>query len=180
MIFKIDEAQIKPAKAAHELFMVNLGALLLVGPMSVFLGIGRLGIVIPILVSLLFFLYTYFKTQRLAGSAPWFVAIHWRQAMRNYRLLAIGFALTVVFLLISWGLDQEVDPHSPSHFLSFALTRIGVMPALIMVFACFVIENGALNQVLRHEVPDKLVKAYPPPSGVNEKAFPEEQESRIQ
>jgi hypothetical protein len=33
-----------------------------------------------------------------------------------------------------------------------------------MIFACFVIENGALNQVLRREVPDKLVAAYPPPA----------------
>jgi hypothetical protein len=163
MIFDIEEAQIKPAKAAHELFMVNLGSLLLLGPMAVFLGIGRLGIVLPILVSLLFILYTYLKTRRLDASAPWFVQVHWRQALRNYRLLAIGFALTLVFLLASWGLEQSLDPHSPSHFLAVALTRIGVMPTLIMIFACFVIENGALNQVLRHEVPDKLVKLFPPP-----------------
>lgn len=170
MIFEIDEAQIKPAKAAHELFMVNLGALLLLGPMAVFLGIGRLGIVIPILVSLLFILYTYLKTQRVSRDGPWFVQVHWRQALRNYRLLLIGFALTLVFLLASWGLEQLIDPHSPSHFLPFALTRIGVMPALIMIFVCFVIENGALNQVLRHEVPDKLVKLFPPPPGVQPKS----------
>lgn len=171
MIFDIDEAQIKPAKAAHELFMINLGALLLLGPMAVFLGIGRLGIVLPMLVSLLFMLYTYLKIHSLDGSAPWFVQVHWRQALRNYRLLAIGFALTLVFLLASWGLEQELDPHSPSHFLAVALTRIGVMPTLIMIFACFVIENGALNQVLRHEVPDKLVERFPPPPEVQRKSL---------
>jgi hypothetical protein len=96
--------------------------------------------------------------------------MHWRLALRNYRLLAIGFALTLLFLLISWGLEQSLDPHSPSHFLAVALTRIGVMPTLVMIFACFVIENGALNQVLRHEVPDKLVKAYPPPAGLETKS----------
>lgn len=164
MIFKIDEAQIKPAKAAHELFMVNLGALLLIGPVAVFLGIGRLGIVLPILVSLLFILYTYLKTRRLESTGEWFVLVHWRQALRNYRLLGIGFTLTLVFLLISWGLELSLDPHSPSHFLAVALTRIGVMPTLIMIFVCFVIENSALNQVIRHEVPDKLVAAYPPPA----------------
>jgi hypothetical protein len=166
MIFEIDEAQIKPAKAAHELFMVNLGALLLLGPMAVFLGIGRLGIVLPILVSLGFILYTFLKTRRLSREAPWFVQMHWRLALRNYRLLVIGFVLTLLFLLLSWGLEQSLDPHSPSHFLAVALTRIGVMPTLVMIFVCFVIENSALNQVLRHEVPDKLVASYPPPSQI--------------
>ena len=170
MIFDIDEALIKPAKAAHELFMVNLGSLLLLGPMAVFLGIGRLGIVLPILVSLLFILYSYLKSRRLTQNGPWFVRMHWLLALRNYRLLGIGYALTLLFLLFSWGLEQSLDPHSPSHFLAVALTRIGVMPTLIMIFACFVIENGALNQVLRHEVPDKLVKAYPPPADVEKKS----------
>lgn len=169
MIFDIDEALIKPAKAAHELFMVNLGTLLLLGPMAIFLGIGRLGIVVPILVSLLFILYTYLKHRSLAQRGAWFVRMHWQLALRNYRLLGIGFVLTLLFLLLSWGLEQAIEPHSPSHFLAVALTRIGVMPTIIMIFACFVIENGALNQVLRHEVPDKLVKAYPPPPDVAEK-----------
>ncbi len=166
MVVDIDEAQIKPAKAAHELFMVNLGMLLLLGPMAIFLDIGRMGIVLPILVSLLFILYAWRRSLHLARSGPWFVHVHWRLALRNYRLLVIGFALTLIFLLISWGLEQAIDPQSPSHFLAVALTRIGVMPTIILIFACFVIENGALNQVLRHEVPERLVKAYPPPPEV--------------
>lgn len=169
MLFDIDESLIKPAKAAHELFMVNLGTLLLLGPMSIFLGIGRLGILLPILVSLLFILYTFQKTRRLAADGAWFVRMHWLLALRTYRLLAIGFALTLLFLLLSWGLEQSLEPHSPSHFLAVALTRIGVMPTIIMIFVCLVIENSALNQVLRHEVPDKQVKAYPPPPEVKAK-----------
>lgn len=169
MVVDIDEAQIKSAKAAHELFMVNLGTLLLLGPMAIFLGIGRMGIVLPILVSLLFIFYTWYRCRSLVLSGPWFAYVHWILALRNYRLLAIGFALTLLFLLISWGLERSLDPHSPSHFLAIALTRIGVMPTIVMIFACFVIENGALNQVLRHEAPDRLVKAYPPPPDVVKK-----------
>ncbi len=166
MVVDTDDTLIRPAKAAHELFMVNLGTLLLLGPMAIFLGIGRMGIVLPILVSLLFILYTWIRSLSLARSGPWFVHVHWRLALRNYRLLAIGFAMTLLFLLISWTLERSLDPHSPTHFLAVALTRIGVMPTIIMIFACFVIENGALNQVLRHEVPDRLANTYPPPPGV--------------
>ncbi len=166
MVVDIDEALVKPAKAAHELFMVNLGSLLLLGPMAILLGIGRLGIVLPIIVSLLFILFTWMRSRSLAQSGPWFVHMHWRLALHNYRLLIIGFALTLLLLFISWGLEQTLDPHSPSHFLAIALTRIGVMPTIIMIFACFVIENGALNQVLRHEVPDRMIGFFPPPPGV--------------
>jgi hypothetical protein len=41
-----------------------------------------------------------------------------------------------------------------------ALTRIGVMPTIIMVFACFVIGNGGLNQALRGEIADKHRQRY--------------------
>ncbi|MGM0593814.1 MAG: hypothetical protein ACQETD_04685 [Pseudomonadota bacterium] len=166
MVFDIPQEQLKAARSAHELFMVNLGALLLLGPLSIFLGIGRGAILIPMAVSALFVLYTWRRGRRLAESGDWFVAVHWRAALRNYRWLFIGFALTVVFLLISWALESSLDPHSPTHFVAVALSRIGVMPTLVMLFASFVIGNGGLNQVLRHEVPDRLVAAFPPPEGI--------------
>jgi len=169
MVFDIPDDQVKAARSAHELFMVNLGALLLLGPLSIFMGIGRLGIVIPMVVSVLFMLYTLKRSRRLTEQGSWFVAMHWRMALRNYRGLFIGFALTIIFLLISWGLELSLDEHSPSHFVAVALTRIGVMPTLIMIFASFVIGNGGLNQVLRHEVPDKFAEAFPPPDSVKRK-----------
>lgn len=169
MVFDIPQPELRSARAAHELFMVNLGALLLLGPASIFLGIGRIAILIPLAISLIFMLIIRQRSRTLAAEGPWFVAMHWRMALGNFRGLFIGFALTLVFLLISWGLELAIDPHSPSHFVAVALTRIGVMPTLIMIFASFVIGNNALNQVLRHEVPDKLTAAFPPPESVRKK-----------
>jgi len=169
MVFDIPQAELRAARAAHELFMVNLGAMLLLGPLSIFLGIGRIAIIIPIGVSVLFMLYMLKRERQLRAEGPWFAAMHWRLALRNFRWLFAGFALTAVFLLISWAVELSIDPHSPSHFVAVALTRIGVMPTLIMIFACFVMGNGGLNQVLRHEVPDKLVAAFPPPADVQTK-----------
>jgi hypothetical protein len=163
MVFEIEPAEIRAAKAAHELFMVNLGALLLLGPMAIFIDIGRLGLLLPLLFSAAFALYTYLKIPR---AASWYVAMHWRLALRNYRWLFIGFAITGLLLLASWGVEISIHTNSPSQFLAVALIRIGVMPSIIMVFVCFVMENGALNQALRHEVPEWLVKAFPPPASV--------------
>lgn len=161
MQFEVGQDEIKHAKAAHELFMVNLGTHLLLGPMGIFLSIGRLGILLPIFVSFLFIAYTLQRSRKLDTQQGYFVSLHWKLALRNYRFLLIGYGLTLLLLGVSWLVEMLVDPASPNRFLSVALTRIGVMPTIIMVFACFVIENGALNQVLRGELPDGLVKRYP-------------------
>ncbi len=163
MAFRLEPSEVRAAKAAHELFMVSLGALLLLGPMSIFLGIGRLAILIPLLFSLAFVLYTYLKISR---APSWFIAMHWRLAFHNYRWLFVGYAITVLMLLVSWLVESNSSAGSPSQFLAVALIRIGVMPTVIMVFACFVIENGALNQALRHEVTERLVEAFPPPESL--------------
>ena len=164
MAFKLEPSEVRSAKAAHELFMVSLGALLLLGPMSIFLGIGRLAILIPLLFSSAFVLYTYLKIPR---AHSWFIQMHWRLAFRNYRWLFIGYASTVLMLLVSWLVEFNSSADSPSQFLAMALIRIGVMPTIIMVFACFVMENGALNQALRHEVPERLQQAFPPPQALS-------------
>jgi hypothetical protein len=169
MVFDISQTELKAARAAHELFMVTLGVLLLLGPLSIFLGIGRIAILIPLSVSLLFMLYIRQRSRRITKTGSWFVAMHWRAALGNFRWLYIGFALTLFFLLISWVLEITIDPHSPSHFVAVAVTRIGVMPTIIMIFACFVMGNNGLNQVIRHEVPDKLAAVFPPPSELSRK-----------
>lgn len=158
MAYEVAPEELRTAKAAHELFMVNLGGLLLIGPMTIFIGIGRLGLFIPLLFSLLFTLYTYRKVGTVGS---WFATLHWRLALRNYHWLYLGFAITALLLLISWGIESSASANSPSQFLAMALIRIGVMPTIIMVFACFVMENGALNQALRHEVPERLAEDYP-------------------
>ena len=163
MAFTIEQSEIKPAKAAHELFMVGLGALLLLGPLAIFSGLGRVALLLPVLLSSAFVFYTY---SRISRATSWFVEMHWRQALRNYRWLFVGYGITAVLLFVSWLVESSVSADSPSQFLAVALVRIGVMPAIIMVFASFVIGNGALNQALRHEVAEPLVKAFPPPAVV--------------
>ena len=161
MAFVIDQFEVKAAQAAHELFMINLGALLLLGPMAIFLGIGRISMIIPLLFSAVFVLYTYVKITR---ARSWFIEVHWRLALRNYRWLFLGYGITTLLLLVSWLVELTSSTGSPGQFLAMALIRIGVMPTIIMVLACFVMENGALNLVLRHEVPERMLKSFPPPA----------------
>lgn len=160
MVFAIEPSEIKTAKGAHDAFMIHLGALLLLGPLSIFLGIGPVAIAVPLLFSTGFVLYTRF---RVSHASSWYVEMHWRLALRNYRWLFLGYTITTLLLLLSWLVESTSSSGSPDQLLAVALIRIGVMPTIVMVLVCFVVENGALNQALRHEVPDWLIKSFPPP-----------------
>jgi hypothetical protein len=48
-------------------------------------------------------------------------------------------------------------------------SRIGIMPTFVLVVINFVLESGSIYQAGRGEVPDGMLKRYPPPEGVSER-----------
>jgi hypothetical protein len=50
------------------------------------------------------------------------------------------------------------------HIIWTALTRIALMPTLIMVMVTAVMEFGGAAQAAKREVPDKLAAKFPPPA----------------
>lgn len=123
--------------------MVGIGIQLLLGPVALFVDLGRWGIALPLAVWMLFWLMT---RQRLNRSQPPFVAAHWRLALRRYTIMAIGYGITVALLLLSYLIEASVTGHSPQQLLAVALIRIGVMPAIIALFVSLVVGNGGLSQ----------------------------------
>lgn len=158
----IAQSQRQAAKTPHELFMVNLGAHLLLGPLVIFLGLGRLGLLVPVALSGLFIAYNVSRLQRFGADMSAFVKAHWRQALQRYRLLLIAYALSALLLGGAWLLGLAIEADSPQKFLPLALTRIGVMPTLVMVLVCLVLENSALGQALRGEWPDRRAVSSTP------------------
>ncbi|MBF0471189.1 MAG: hypothetical protein HQL48_07405 [Gammaproteobacteria bacterium] len=161
--FTVSEEERRQARKPHDLFMISLGGQLLLGPAAIFLEIGRIALLLPLSFSLLFFLWSWRESKRCEQGKSWFVASHWRLALSRYRLLYIGYAITTLFLLLGWLLSVTIDPHSPQKFLAVALTRIGVMPTIIMVLVTLVMENMGLNMAQQGELPQKMVDRYPPP-----------------
>lgn len=166
MRFAVDEAVRRRAKGAHELFMINLGLFhLLLGPAALFLGIGLKGLLLPLTFSASMMLYMLLRCQRSQdGTEHWFTALHWRLAVRRNRWLLLGYTLTGTILLGGWLLTLGVDRESTRHILVTVITRIAVMPTIILVLVCFVMENSALNMALGGELPDTLLKRFPAPA----------------
>ena len=164
MELQVEERTRKAAKSPHELFMINLAVFhLLLGPGAIIL-IGGGALALPVALSSLVILFTWWRGRALEHEgAPWFVVVHWKLALRRYRILLIGYLLTAIILgaglLVGMGAASQVS----RDMLFTIFSRFGAMPTVLAVFVCLVLESSALYQATGGQVPDKLAERYPPP-----------------
>ena len=172
MLFEIDEKVRRRGRAPHELSMINLmffnlllGAgtvVLLLTKADIVQSIGNWGFALPLLASLSVIVFIHIKAQQTAQHEPWFVAAHWRLAMQRSRLLLIAYSVTGLFIaggiLIASGADKNMQD-----IVITIASRIGAVPTLLTVMVSFVLESGSIYQAGRGEVPDGIVKRFPPP-----------------
>jgi len=148
------------AKVPHNLFMLNLALFhLLMTPAIIAAGVGELGILLPLALSLMVMAYTWRRAN--AGGDPPFVCAHWQLALRHYRLLLIAYALTAVLLLLGWLLTLGSADANMRDILQTVLLRIAVMPVVLMVMVNFYLESSAIFQATNGEVPDSARKRCP-------------------
>jgi hypothetical protein len=174
MFFPVDTATRRQAKSAHELAMVNLllvNLLMLIALLAgSFLQKGSplanyklLGVLIPLLVSLVILVFTFVKAGKVAAQGRWFVAAHWRLAFARYKILLIAYTLGAGLIGVGWVLSTAQKTHGMQDLMFVALQRVAIAPVLIILMVLIMLESGALYQAGRGEVPDGLVKKFPPP-----------------
>lgn len=161
MIFDVEESVRKRAKTPHELSMINLvGCHLIAAPASIVLDIGYLGFLIPLLLSLSVIGFIWYRTGVGAATADWFVSAHWRLSANRTRILLIGYTVSAVILGMAM---LATSGSAKGDIMMVAISRVAVVPTLITVMICFVLESGSIYQAGRGEVPDGIVKRMPPP-----------------
>ena len=193
MLFEVDEGACKQAKTPHELAMVNLivfnlliGVALLAGSMaqpdSSIARYKWLAVSAPLAISLAIMALTWLRSRRIQGM-PWLVAAHWRLAGSRYRMLLAAYLVcggVLSFALLGGqspaSIEAQIRDLPPtmqemerrklqSQDMSSAVwARIGVVPLLLTVMVCIMLESGAIYQAGRGEVPDSLIKRFPPPA----------------
>ena len=162
MYLEVDMATAKKAKAPHELFMINLLLFhLLMTPAAIFLGIGTWGLLLPLGLSLGVMAYSWRRSQR-AEQEHRMVMLHWKLAMSRYRILLVGYGVTAAILLLGFLLTLTMDEGSMRHIIFTVITRIGVVPLVVMVFILAFLESSGLSMAGNHEVPDNLYQRYFP------------------
>jgi len=156
------DAEVNQAKFTHNLFVTGLFLFdLMMTPAVIVLKIGMIGLVIPLLCSCLLIAYIYLRSRK---NSNWFAEMHWKLAYTRGLWLLTGYAISAMLILMAWLISRTTQDHSMQHILWTALTRIALMPTLILVMITAVLEAGAIGQATKREVPDKLAASFPPPA----------------
>lgn len=156
------DIEIKQAKFPHNLFVTGLFLFdLMMTPAVIVLKIGMIGLTIPLLCSGLLIAYIYLRSLK---ATSWFVDMHWKLAYSRGLWLLMGYAISAALILVAWLISLSTHDHNMQHIIWTALTRIALMPTLILVMVTAVLEASAIAQVTKREVPDKLAANFPPPA----------------
>ena len=165
MKFSPTDAEKKRARWAHDIFVLNILFFhLLLTPATIVMGVGQIGLLLPLTLSGLVIAFIYYRGRK---DPSWFVEAHWRLSFNRCKLLMMGYAGSLLVFGIGWLLTLGMDQESMRNIMFTVFTRIAIMPTLILAMVSTVLEASATSLVSKGEVPDKLVKAFPPPTAVN-------------
>lgn len=154
--------EIKKAQFPHNLFITGLFLFdLLMTPAVLALKIGMIGLLIPLLLSGAMIAFIYLRSKK---TTTWFVDAHWKLSFSRARLLMLGYAISGALIFLAWLVDISMRDPNMGRIVWTALTRVALMPTVILVLACAVMEFGAYAQAGKREVPDKLAAKFPPPA----------------
>lgn len=153
----------KRARWAHDLFVLNIFFFhLLLTPATMVLDIGRAGMLIPLLLSGMVIGTIWYRSRH---AKTWFVAAHWRLAFSRCKLLMIGYAMSFAIFLLAELLTMGMKDANMAEIMLTVITRIAIMPTLILAMVTVVMEASAGGLASKGEVPEKIKKAFPPPAG---------------
>jgi hypothetical protein len=178
MFFATDNATRSKAKSPHELSMINLlliNLLMLIALLAgSFLQKGSaladyklMGVLVPFCISLAIIAYSFSLAGKTAAGGQWFVAAHWKLTTGRYKILLIAYAVGAGLIGIGWLLSQTQQDPGMQELMFLALQRVAIAPILISLMVLIMLESGSLYQAGRGEVPDGMVKRFPPPADLS-------------
>jgi hypothetical protein len=154
--------EVKKAQIPHNLFVTGLFMFdLLMTPAILALKIGMIGLLIPLFFSGSLIAYVYVRSKQ---STTWFVDMHWKLTFARAKWLMMGYAVSATLILVAWLISLTSNDPNMGHIIWTALTRIALMPTLILVLVTAVLEASSIPMVTKREVPDKLAASFPPPA----------------
>ncbi len=159
----IPESERKQARHPHEYFLINLitnHILVFVGLLGMAKQEPYLILIVPT-VSILILTYLIWRARLSRERDSWYVFAHWQLCARRSRFF-IGMILLmgvgIAAILASVG--GNVNDLKPGHY---AIGGLVMLPTLFTVLVLIIMESDAVHKANIGEVPDGLVKRYPPP-----------------
>lgn len=155
--------EVRLAQSPHNLFISGLFLFdLLMTPAILALKIGMIGLLIPLVCSGSLIAYIYLRSRKTTSS--WFVDMHWKITFARSKILMLGYAISGTLIFVAWLIDLSMQDARMGNIILTALTRVGLMPTVILVLVTAVLEFGSYAQAGKREVPDKLAAKFPQPA----------------
>lgn len=147
----MNNSDIRQAQFPHNLFIIGLFLFdLLMTPVVIGLNLGMAGMLIPLFCSISLIFFIFLRSKKTTST---FVAAHWKLAYLHGRWLIMGYAVSAALILIAWLLSLSAQDAHMGQILWTALTRIALLPTLIMVMITAVMEASAISAANRREIP---------------------------
>ncbi len=160
----ISEEEQKGARHPHEFFLINLitnHILIFVGLLGMAKQEPWLLLIVPA-ISITILTYLVWRARVSKGRDSWYVFCHWQLCARRSRFfigMILLMALGIVAILASVG--GNINDLRPGHY---AIGGMVMLPTLFSVLVLIIMESDAVHKASIGDVPDWLVKKYPPPA----------------
>lgn len=153
MSHEITDIEVKQAQIPHNLFIAGLFTFdLLMTPAMIVLKLGMVGILIPLICSLALIAYIYLRSKKT--SSP-FVDAHWSLTFKHAHWLMTGYAVSASLIFIAWLISLNIQNIHTASIMWTALTRIALLPTLIIVMVTAVMEASAISSATKRETSKK-------------------------
>ena len=164
MKFQASKAEVRLAQIPHNRFIFGLLLFNLLLPSAIIgLRIGLIGVLIPLSCTLALIGHIY---QRSRKTTTWFVDSHWRLSFKHGKWLMLAYGASALLFLVAWLASLMAHGSSMESIMMKAMSIVALVPAFLGVLISAVMEGIALSHALKREVPDGIVKKFPPPAAL--------------
>lgn len=161
-IISQDLQEQKKAKLPHEIFTLNAVMLHLFLPVALLkFGDPTLTIKLPIFLSTIIIIWTYFRNKKSKKTDSLLVQIHWQLSLNRYKFLIIAYVFYIIINSISlvFFADNPKGMHGTS-VIETVFLILGVVPLFIAIFLSVLLGSGSMFNARRGEVPIKLLAKF--------------------
>jgi hypothetical protein len=166
MHYDVPEKDLNAAKLPHEIFLINLitnHILIFVGLLGIAGSYPWVMLLTPG-ISIVLLTYLILRANKALRCDSWYVACHWQLcAFRSKLFIGILLLLGVVISILLLTVGGDVDNLRPGHY---ALGGVAMLPTLLSVLVLIVMESDAVHKAKSGQVPQSLVKKFPPPADI--------------